>query len=119
MESYKELKVWQKAMILVKEIYSVVKLLPREEQFALSEQMRRSAVSIPSNIAEGFGRNSKNDYVRFLNITKSSSYELETQLYICVMLKYVSKEQTQTALALTDEIGKMLSTLAKTIVPND
>ena len=68
MESYQDLIVWQKSMQLVKEVYTLVKQLPREEQFALSDQMRRAAVSIPSNIAEGYGRNSTNDYIRFLNI---------------------------------------------------
>ncbi len=105
-------------MMLVKEIYSVVKLLPKEELFALSAQMRRAAVSIPSNIAEGFGRNLPNEYVRFLNIAKSSSYELETQLNICVMLNYTSKEQILTALELTDEIGKMITALTKSLAPN-
>lgn len=118
MESYKDLIVWQKSMLLVKEIYSIVKLLPKEEQYALSDQMRRAAVSIPSNIAEGYGRNSTNDYIRFLNIARGSKYELETQLHICVMLNYITKEQVASALDLTQEIGKMLNSLAKKLIPN-
>ena len=113
MESYKDLVVWQKAMLLVKEIYTIVKLLPREEQYALSDQMRRAAVSIPSNIAEGYGRNSTNDYIRFLNIARGSKYELETQLHICLMLNYVTKEQAQPAFEFTQEIGKMINALIK------
>lgn len=113
MDSYKDLIVWQKAMILVKEIYTIVKLLPKEEHYALSDQMRRAAVSIPSNIAEGYGRNSANDYIRFLNIARGSKYELETQIRICVMLNYITEEQSQLALELTQEIGKMINALIK------
>ena len=118
MESYKDLVVWQKAMLLVKETYTIVKLLPKEEQYALSDQMRRAAVSIPSNIAEGYGRNSTNDYIRFLNIARGSKYELETQIQICVMLNYFSEENAKIALALSEEIGKMINTLIKKLMPN-
>ena len=93
MDSYQDLIVWQKSMQLVKEVYTLVKMLPKEEQFALSDQMRRAVVSIPSNIAEGYGRNSTNDYIRFLNIARGSKYELDTQIQICVMLNYISKEK--------------------------
>jgi four helix bundle protein len=118
MESYKDLVVWQKAMLLVKEIYAIVKLLPKEEQFALSDQMRRAVVSIPSNIAEGYGRNSTNDYIRFLNIARGSKYELDTQIQICVMLNYISKEKAATALELSEEIGRMINALIKKLMPN-
>lgn len=118
MESFKDLKVWQKSMLLVKEIYSIAKKLPKEETFALSDQMRRSAISIPSNIAEGFGRNSANEYARFLNIAKGSSYELETQLYICDMLNYSSNKEIKHAIELTEEIEKMISALVKSLSNN-
>ena len=118
MESYKDLVVWQKAMLLVKEIYAIVKLLPKEEQYALSDQMRRAVVSIPSNIAEGYGRNSTNDYIRFLNIARGSKYELDTQIQICVMLNYISEEKTATALELSEEIGRMINALIKKLMPH-
>ena len=118
MESYKDLVVWQKAMLLVKEIYAIVKLLPKEEQYALSDQMRRAVVSIPSNIAEGYGRNSTNDYIRFLNIARGSKYELDTQIQICVMLNYKRKEKAATALELSEEIGRMINALIKKLMPN-
>ena len=86
--TYKDLILWQKSMELVKETYSLVKKLPKEETYALSDQMRRAAISIPSNIAEGNGRKSKIDYVRFLDISRGSLYELETQIYIGVMLNF-------------------------------
>lgn len=118
MDSYQDLIVWQKSMQLVKEVYTLVKTLPKEEQFALSDQMRRAVVSIPSNIAEGYGRNSTNDYIRFLNITRGSKYELDTQIQICVMLNYISKEKAATALELSEEIGRMINALIKKLMPN-
>ncbi len=108
---YKDLTVWQKSMELVKEIYFLVRMLPKEETYSLSDQMRRAAVSIPSNIAEGNGRKSLTDYARFLDIARGSEYELETQLEICVMLGYLSETDTQNAFNLIAEIGKMLHTL--------
>ena len=113
MESYKDLIVWQKSMALVKETYVLVKKLPKEELYSLSDQMKRSAISIPSNIAEGYGRKSKNDYTRFLTIARGSKYELDTQLHICVMLDYLTEEQIKTAVHLSNEVGKMINTLLK------
>ena len=110
-KSYKDLTVWQKSMDLVVEIYRIVKLLPPEERYALSDQMRRAAVSIPSNIAEGNARGSKKDYANFLSIAKGSSAELQTQCQICVRLNFVKEENIQTALSLCDEVGRMLNTM--------
>ena len=108
---YKELIVWQKSMELVKEIYSLVKMLPKEETYALSDQMRRAVVSIPSNIAEGYGRKSTVEYSRFLDIARGSLYELETQIHICVMLNFFNQENTEKAFSLSQEVGKMLNSL--------
>ena len=82
-KSYKDLIVWQKSMDLVIEIYKLVKKLPKEETYSLSDQMRRAVVSIPSNIAEGYTRKSTNEYLNFLSIANGSRTELETQLLIC------------------------------------
>lgn len=90
--SYKDLLVWQKAITLVKEIYLLTKTLPEEEKFGLISQMRRCAVSIPSNIAEGWRRNSTKSYVQFLTIARGSLLELETQIIICKELTYISNE---------------------------
>ena len=87
-KSYQELIVWQKAMQLVEEVYRLARMLPKAELFALSDQMRRAAVSIPSNIAEGQARNSTKEFVNFLSISRGSTAELETQLMICVRLKF-------------------------------
>jgi four helix bundle protein len=103
--------VWQKAMDLVKEIYLLVKHLPKEETYALSDQMRRAAVSIPSNIAEGYGRKSKLEYSRFLDIARGSLYELETQIHIGIMLDFFTNENTERAFFLSQEVGKMLNSL--------
>lgn len=111
MQSYREMKVWQKSMDLVEEVYRLAKLLPREEQYALSDQLRRAAVSIPSNIAEGYGRNAIKDYIRFLNIARGSRHEVETQLLICVRLKFLPEPEISLAMNLCDEIGKMLNAL--------
>ena len=108
---YKDLILWQKSMELVKEIYCLVKKLPKEEMYSLSDQMRRAAVSIPSNIAEGNGRKSLTEYARFLDIARGSEYELETQLQICVMLGYLTEKDTEKSLDLIAEVGKMLHTM--------
>lgn len=108
---YKQLKVWQRAMDLTEEIYRVVKFLPREETYALSDQLRRAAVSVPSNIAEGHGRNSDKEFVKFLSIARGSLLEVETQLLICNRLALISETQTGKAQSFITEIGKMLNAL--------
>ena len=100
-------------MELVVEVYKLVKLLPREETYALSDQMRRAVVSIPSNIAEGYGRNTTREYVRFLNIARGSKHELETQMLICVRLGYMRESQIETAMHCCNEIGKMLNAMIR------
>ena len=111
LQKYEDLTVWQKAMDLATEIYRIVRLLPNEELYVLSNQMRRAAVSIPSNIAEGQERGTTKDFIRFLNIAKGSKGELETQLLICVRLQYLTGQQTDLAQGLLAEIGKMLNAL--------
>ena len=109
--SYEDLIVWQKSMDLTEEICRLVKLLPREETYALSDQMRRAVVSIPSNIAEGQGRNSTRDFINFLSISRGSLTELKTQLQICRRLKYFSESESEPAFNLCAEVYKMLNTL--------
>ena len=114
---FKELIVWQKAMDLVVEVYSITKTLPRNEQFGLISQLRRAVVSIPSNIAEGNSRNTTKEYVQFLNIALGSKAEVETQLEICVRLKYIDSEQVSKSLNLCSEVGKMLNSIIKKLTP--
>ena len=115
MEDYRNLVVWQKSMDLVKQVYALMRLLPKEEIFALSNQIRRAVVSIPSNIAEGYGRHSRNDYLRFLNIARGSKNEVETQLQICLMLDYLKPEDIAETQAICTEVGKMLNSLINTV----
>lgn len=109
--NYKELIVWQKAMDLVVEVYRLVKFLPREETYALSDQMRRAAVSVPSNIAEGYGRNSTKEFIKFLSIARGSLVELETQLLICSRLKYLQENEIELALHECTALNKMINSL--------
>lgn len=113
MKSYKDLIVWQKSMDLVEEIYKISSFLPNEEKFGLSLQIKRAAVSIPSNIAEGFERNTTKDYIKFLSIAKASRAEVETQLLICQRLDFVNEEITEKAFDLCDEIKRMLTSMLK------
>ena len=111
LKGYRELIVWKRSMELAVEVYRLVRFLPKEEKYVLSDQIRRSAVSIPSNIAEGNGRSSNKDYVRFLSMARGSQYELETQLLLCMQLGYLSDVDISKASVLCDEIGKMLNAL--------
>ena len=114
-KNYKDLTVWQRAMDLTDEIYRLIRRLPKEEAYALAAQMRRSAVSIPSNIAEGQGRQTDNEMRNFLHIANGSCMELETQLLICIRLGYIKEEQAEAAFQLCDEIGKILSSFISKI----
>lgn len=115
MQNYTDLNVWQKSMDLVEEVYTLVKRLPKEEMYALSSQLRRAAVSIPSNIAEGNGRSSKKEYLRFLLISRGSTFEVETQLLICVKVEYLIEEEIERAMTLCSEVKKMLNGLIRNL----
>lgn len=107
LDQYKKLIVWQKAMSLVLDIYKITKKFPDDERFAIISQIRRSAVSIPSNIAEGAGRNTKKDFNNFLSHAQGSSCELETQLIISKELEYISESELTNLSSLIEEIQKM------------
>ena len=92
MNYFKELKVWQKAMELVTNTYLKFQIFPKEEIYGLTSQIRRCAVSIPSNIAEGCGRNTDKDFNNFLGISLGSAFEFETQLIICKNLSFINQE---------------------------
>ena len=117
--NYKELKVWQKAMDLTIEVYKLVKLLPKEETYALSDQMRRAVVSIPSNIAEGQGRNSDKEFIQFLSIARGSLWELETQIEICLRIGYIDQSLATNIYNLIAEISKMLNALSNSLKPQN
>lgn len=113
MTGYENLKVWQLSIDLVTNVYLQVKLLPQEETYALSDQIRRSAVSVPSNIAEGSSRNSKKEYVQFLYIALGSICELETQLLIAKNVGYLLSIDELKAQILV--IKKMLNSLISSL----
>ena len=103
-QSFKELRVWQKSIEIVEDIYRMTKNFPKEEMYGLSSQMRKAAISIPSNIAEGFKRFHNKEYKQFLHITLVSSAELETQLILSHKLDYVTNK---TLLAITEKINQL------------
>lgn len=116
LQSYKELIVWQKSIELVKEIYRVTDKLPKSELYVLTSQMRRAAVSIPSNIAEGYKRRNLGEYLQFLGIADASAAELETQTIIAKEI-YGNVDWTETA-SLLEEVQKMLVSMIKKLDSN-
>ncbi|NNT72378.1 four helix bundle protein [Flavobacterium sp. IMCC34852] len=113
MTSYRDLIVWQKSMSLVTLIYKLVADLPVNEKYGLIPQIKRSAISIPSNIAEGYGRNYRKDYSRFLQIARGSLFENQTQLEIAVNLDFVKVNDLEEIKELSVEVEKMLNSLIK------
>lgn len=114
-KSYRDLIAWQKAIVMVQDIYKILETFPSEEKYGLCSQIKRSAVSVPSNIAEGWGRNSSGTYTHFLKIATGSLCELETQLIIAVELNFTSNEKIESSIGLIEEISKMLKSLINTI----
>ena len=109
LSSYKQLEIWQKSMDLVTEIYQMSTSFPKEEIFGLTSQIRRAAVSIPSNIAEGWGRKLTKEFIQLLRISRGSLLELETQLLICKKLDYSKTEILDSLLFKIQEINKMIN----------
>jgi four helix bundle protein len=109
--SFRELRVWQEAMRLTTEIYRSTNAFPKHELYGLTQQMRRAAVSVPSNIAEGKGHHSDKEFVRFLLHARGSLLELQTQLLIAEELQYFGKEEGVGLLALAEGVGRALSGL--------
>lgn len=114
---YTDLIVWQKAMDLVQQVYQATKAFPKEEIYGLTNQVRRAAVSIPSNIAEGQARQSTAEFNNFLSIARGSLAEVETQLLIAARLNYLSQEQMIPIMALHQEVSKMLPALMSKLPP--
>jgi four helix bundle protein len=112
---YQDLVVWQKAMLLVKSVYQLTKRFPDDERFGLTSQLRRAAVSIPSNIAEGQGRLTKGEFKQFLGTARGSVFEVETQLLLAVDLNYIDQASAQSTLELSGEVSRMLNGLIKSL----
>ncbi|GFO60894.1 four helix bundle protein [Geomonas silvestris] len=114
-KSYRDLKVWQLGMDLVHAVYEHTKHFPQSELYALTSQVRRAAVSVPSNIAEGHARESTREFLHFLAICSGSLAELETQLFIAERLQYLDSTALKATLGKCDEVGRMLRSLQKTL----
>jgi four helix bundle protein len=112
-KSYKDLLVWQKGITLVKKIYQLTQTFPDAEKFGLVSQMRRAAVSIPSNIAEGQARRTRKEFIQFFSHSEGSVAELETQVVLGVELGYCTLAETQDISNLTTELSKMLDSLRR------
>ena len=111
--TYRQLNIWKEGIEVVKETYKVTEKLPKKETYGLTAQMRRAAVSIPSNVAEGFRRYHNKEYKQFLYITMGSCAELETQITIASELNYIQKSEEDNLLKRLDYIGRMISNLIK------
>jgi len=117
-QSYKDLIAWQKAMELVEAVYRLTAGYPGDERFGLISQTRRAAISIPSNIAEGYGRQTRANYTQFLRVSRGSANEVETQLLLAIRLGYVSTDQTRAVMNLTLEVQRILSALISSLSPD-
>lgn len=113
--SFEKLRIWQESMILVKEIYKCTSTFPKQERYDLTSQMRRAAISIPSNIAEGSQRTTNKDFANFISIAKGSLAELRTQIHIAEGLEYIGKEKANEVLLRIEDINKMLYSFLQTL----
>src|SRR5437867_1692009 len=111
LKSYRDLLVWQKAIDLVTEAYRATAAFPKSETYGLMSQIRRAATSIPANIAEGYGRGSRKEYVQFLMVAQGSLKELETHFIVAEKLSYLTASQTERVLSHADELGRMSGSL--------
>src|SRR5208282_4475358 len=113
--SYRDLRVWQEGMDLAEACYRLTKRFPKDELFGMTSQIRRAATSIPANIAEGYGRDGKGDYIQFLRISQGSLKELETHLILCTRVRLLTESEAHDALAHCDRLGKMLHRLIRSL----
>jgi four helix bundle protein len=111
--AHKNLKVWQESILLVKIIYDITRLLPDDEKFGLISQMRRAAVSVPSNIAEGSARQSKKETIQFYTIARGSLSELDTQLELCKTLDFLTSDQIESTSTHLETVGALLNGLIR------
>jgi len=116
-EGYRDLVVWQKGLMLAKEIYLLTKRLPADEKFGLVSQMRRAAVSVPSNIAEGQARHTTGEFIQFISYAEGSVAELDTQLTLCQGLNLLTSEDSTKAANLLEELRRMLNGLRRKLSP--
>jgi four helix bundle protein len=118
MHNFKELIVWQKSRCLVKNIYKLTQKFPNDEHFGLTQQIRRAVVSISSNIAEGSGRGTNNDFLHFLDIANGSAFELETQLYLALDLEYISQTELDEVLKELIDVERLIYKFKQSLSKN-
>jgi four helix bundle protein len=109
--TYKELEVWKKAMALVTIIYEQTRKLPRSEDYVLTSQLKRAAISVPANIAEGWGKSSTRSYIQYLKIARGSLFEIETEIQIALNLGYLLAEECAEVESRITELSKMMNSL--------
>ncbi|MCC6680785.1 MAG: four helix bundle protein [Phycisphaeraceae bacterium] len=114
-DSYRQLEVWQRSMDMAEMIYTLTEQLPDSERYGLVSQLRRAVVSIPSNIAEGYGRSHRGDYLRHLSVARGSLMEVETQLTLSVRLKLLERDATIPVWEMTQRVGQMLTKLIQSL----
>jgi four helix bundle protein len=114
-KTYKDLIAWQKSIVLVTEIYALTRTFPADEKFGLTSQLNRAAVSVPSNIAEGWGRETSKNFLQFLRNSRGSVMEIQTQLIIAKNLGFVDEHSYQKLMDKSEEVGKILQGLIKSI----
>jgi four helix bundle protein len=117
-ESFRNLAVWQRSIELTLAVYKLTSSFPDSERFGLTNQLRRASVSVASNIAEGYGRATRGEYIQFLGHARGSNSEVETQIVISKGLGFGSKEMLQSTEELCDEVGKMLGAIMKSLRPS-
>ena len=115
LKSYEELLVWQKAMKLAEEVYLLTKRMPIDERFGLTAQVRRAAVSVPSNIAEGQGRATTGEFIQFLGNARGSLFEVQTQVQLMISLGYIENAEAATAMAIGGDVGRLLNGLMSSL----
>jgi len=117
LKSYRELEVWRRSMDLVVDVYRLTRAFPGDERYGLTSQVRRAAVSVPANIAEGYERTHRGDYLRHLSIARGSLAEVETHLAIATRLEFVERQQTLETWNSAQEVGRMLRKLIQSLDP--
>ena len=116
MKNYKELEVWQTGMDLAVHVYQLTKAFPPEERYGLSSQIQRAAISVPANIAEGWGRGSTKEYIQFLRIARASLMELETHLILAKRLSYIQEDQLSILQQEIETLGKRINSLIQSLL---
>ncbi|NTU82795.1 MAG: four helix bundle protein [Chloroflexales bacterium] len=116
-QTYRDLEVWQRAMDLAEEVYQQTQNFPREELYGLTSQIRRAAVSVPANIAEGYGRIHRKEYIHHLSIARGSLWEVETLVQLAVRLKHLEREAGLKLWERLQEVGRLLNGLLRSLEP--